>query len=151
MQTEALHSRNYCCRVFFWPNRNITVISSCKLYLYKMDEHKPEARARRASTKAPFFLVPTWDFSPWHPQAGIYMGQAQTSCFQFGREAHVMSSLQWLHSHSVKTDLSEFSNENHLILNSATGAWGREKLYSAVNQYSWALNWEMQCFLWGWN
>lgn len=64
-------------------------------------------------------------------------------------EVHVMSSLQWLCSQSVKTELSEFSKENHLILNSATR--GGEKVYWAANQYSWALNWEMQCFLWGWN
>lgn len=34
---------------------------------------------------------------------------------------------------------------------SASGVWGGEKVYAALNQYSWAPNWEMLCFFWGWN
>lgn len=42
------------------------------------------------------------------------------------REARVMASLLWLHPHAVKTELFGISNQNHLVLNSASGSEGRE-------------------------
>lgn len=66
-------------------------------------------------------------------------------------EAHVMSSLQWLHFHPVKPELFGSQNKNCLVLNSTLGVSGAEKVYAAPNQYSWAPNWEMLWFFWSWN